>query len=64
MRRASSKYRPPLSMQKIHAMVASEREGKIKGEEKIFKEIAVASYSNLFKLNLCTKKKLIRLQEE
>ena len=41
---------------KVHAVVISEREGKIKGEEKIFKEIAVASYSNLFKFNLCIKK--------
>lgn len=37
-------------------MVVSERQGKIRGEEKIFKEITVGNYSNLLKFNLCIKK--------
>lgn len=41
---------------KIHAMLVSERQGKIRGEEKIFKEITVGNYSNLLKFNLCIKK--------
>ena len=30
-------------------MLVSERQGKIRGEEKIFKEITVGNYSNLLK---------------
>jgi hypothetical protein len=37
-------------------MLVSERQGKIRGEEKIFKEITVGNYSNLLKFNLCIKK--------